>query len=110
MSTGGNDRPAAAMIFNERIRQQEVEGYTPEHDDEHTGAQLALLAAAYALSSLSDSKKPPYYLSSAINYLNTVLNHLNLEPKPADPIRDLVRAGALILAELERRLRAEEKK
>jgi hypothetical protein len=56
---------------------------------------LALLAAAYALSSGGD-------LASA----NCVAFTLKGWPfKPKDPIRDLVRAGALILAELERRLR-----
>ena len=37
---------ALAKIIGERARQLTQEGYTPEHDDEHTEGQLALLAAA----------------------------------------------------------------
>lgn len=93
---------AAKMIIEERIRQQTQEGYTPAHDDEHTEGQLALLAAAYALSSRPEQH---HYRHGLINEL---ASH-NWPFKPKDPISDLVRTGALILAELERRLRAEEK-
>ncbi len=41
---------AMEMIIFERLRQQTQEGYTLAHDDEHSEGQLALLAAAYALS------------------------------------------------------------
>ncbi len=35
-------------IAAERQRQIEKEGWTPEHDDQHTGGELALAAALYA--------------------------------------------------------------
>lgn len=98
---------ALDLITAERLRQQTEEGYTPEHDDEHTEGQLALLTAAYVCSS-----RPPY--APVHGLLETIKEALDLYGwedsfEPKDPIRDLVRAGALILAELERRLRAEDK-
>ena len=38
----------ALDAINERRRQVEVEGYTPEHDDTHDKGELAGAAAAYA--------------------------------------------------------------
>ena len=38
----------ALDAINERRRQVEVEGYTPEHDDAHDRGELAGAAAAYA--------------------------------------------------------------
>ena len=91
------------LVWAERLRQKEVEGYTPAHDDEHTEGQLAVLAAAYVLS----SRGPNYtWLVGQVALVLSVSSEA-FHFKPADPIRDLVRAGALILAELERRLRAD---
>ena len=87
---------ALAKIIGERARQLTQEGYTPEHDDEHTEGQMALLAAAYALSSRGEVR--------LVEYVEAVLPD-GWPIKPKGAIRDLVRAGALILAELERRLR-----
>ena len=36
------------LIAEERERQQEKEGWTLEHDDEHDGGELAMAAALYA--------------------------------------------------------------
>jgi hypothetical protein len=36
------------LIAEERKRQIEVEGWTAEHDDEHTDGELALAAVCYA--------------------------------------------------------------
>ena len=94
---------ALKLIIEERIRQTLEEGYTPAHDDEHESGQFALLAAAYALS--STGKVNENELAVVVELLSTY----DWEINPKDPIRDLTRAGALILAELERRLRAEEK-
>ncbi len=94
---------AARMIHEERYRQQTEEGYTPAHDDEHAEGQLALLAAAYALSSRGEDH------DKGLRTLSSFLFDCGWTFEPKDPISDLVRAGALILAELERRLRAEEK-
>jgi uncharacterized coiled-coil protein SlyX len=83
-------------IMAERARQQSVEGWTPEHDDEHVRGEIASAAAAYAVAGLEGGE--------AIS--------IGIWPwsrewwKPKDRRRDLVRAGALIVAEIERLDRA----
>ncbi len=99
----GIDSAAALDILTERERQKSQEGWTVAHDDEHTDGSLALAAACYAHG------KPHFRMPSNKprdeNFLNT---HANIWPwhllwwKPKDRRRDLVRAGALILAEIER--------
>lgn len=42
------DKSGAVAIIEERIRQIEKEGWTPEHDDEHGDGALALAAICYA--------------------------------------------------------------
>lgn len=99
------------MIANERRRQVEAEGWTPEHDAQHAAGELAEAAACYAVpeplfvqrsSTIGGSAKLP----------NT--HFTNLWPfgcwhyKPKDRVRDLVRAGALIAAEIDRLLAADD--
>ena len=96
---------AMRLIEVERDRQISSEGYTHAHDDEHNEGQLALLAAGYALSSREQGLGSGP-LSTVIHVIG-LLPYYDLIFKPKDPIRDLTRAGALILAELERRLRAQ---
>ena len=93
---------AAADVLAERQRQVTVEGWTPERDDEYTDGELPRAASCYALMAwreecLSDGE----YTASqkAIPY------YWPWDPawwKPIDPRCDLVKAGALILAEIER--------
>jgi hypothetical protein len=79
-------------ISAERNRQILVEGYTIGSDDEDTEGQLALAAASYALHAAGRADIPwPW----SMKYW-----------KPKDPRRDLIRAGALIVAEIERLDRA----
>jgi hypothetical protein len=84
-------------IWAERQRQVDDEGWTAEHDDQHTLGELALAAAAYAEHTFaSDSfrqsnKTPPAYWPFDASWW-----------KPTDRRRDLVKAGALIVAEIER--------
>lgn len=99
------------LIMEERVRQQVQEGYTPAHDDEHEGGQMAILAAAYALGSRAFALDGDTAAARRRPEMAAVLDLLDTYGwllKPKDPMRDLVRAGALILAELERRLRAGE--
>lgn len=90
---------AARDILAERQRQIAIEGWTPEHDDQHSGGEMAAAAAAYAFSA-----------ATADRYF--ALDPLGFWPwspdwwKPTTPRRDLVKAGALILAEFERLDRA----
>lgn len=83
---------AAADVLAERRRQIEAEGWTPEHDDGYKRDELACAAACYCMSSvgvLFDHFEDMWPWD--VNWF-----------KRADPRRDLVKAAALILAEIER--------
>lgn len=87
---------AAADVLAERRRQIEAEGWTPEHDDGYKRDELACAAACYCMSSvgvLFDHFEDMWPWD--VNWF-----------KRADPRRDLVKAAALILAEIERLDRA----
>ena len=93
---------AARDVLAERQRQTSVEGGTPEHDDVAAIGQMAAAAGCYAIHSRG--------------YNQFVINDLLYDfwPwgrkwwKPTTTRRDLVKAGALILAEIERLDRAAE--
>lgn len=97
----GKEVPQAWLdVQAERRRQVEAEGWTPEHDDEHSHGQMAR-AACYALAG-----------SSAPNDGTAALLVSLAWPwdeqwwKPSTARRDLIKAGALVLAEIERLDRA----
>ncbi|MDM4849670.1 hypothetical protein [Pseudomonas aeruginosa] len=77
----------------ERRRQITAEGWTPEHDDLYCAAELPRAAAAYILSGAND-EAPAIWPFSAKWW------------KPRDARANYMRAGALILAEIERLDRA----
>ncbi len=90
---------AARDIVAERVRQVVKEGWLPSHDDQHAFGELAKAAGCYAwIAGLSDELRlildapPPIWPS----------NWGSDWWKPTDRRRDLVKAGALILAEIER--------
>lgn len=87
---------ALELIIQERERQQLEEGYSPAHDDQLVEGELALLAAAYALSSRGVNM-----CYEAQHGVRECVREYEWEFKPKEGIEDLVRAGALILAELE---------
>lgn len=92
-------------VAAERRRQIEVEGWTPEHDDEHREGELAQAAAVYALGAAYRAQG-----FRATNVLRMVTWPWdNAWFKLKDQRRDLVKAGALILAEIERLDRAAER-
>lgn len=91
--------PAVARIIAERTRQQAVEGYALAHDDEHVNGELADAAACYAtanaggidtradvVASVWPWSEPPKFSGETID----------------GRLRELEKAGALILAEMER--------
>lgn len=92
---------ASRDVMLERQRQINGEGWTSEHDDQHADDALALAAAWYAL---------PDGVRHTLD-----VNGMNLWPASWDyrwfktgyRRRDLVKAGALIVAEIERLDRAE---
>lgn len=93
---------AAALITAERLRQQEEEGWTRAHDDEHTAGELEEAAHCYR--------------QRAVQILYPAKFGLLIVPagvpltwpwdvrwwKPTTPTRNLVKAGALLQAEVER--------
>jgi hypothetical protein len=93
---------AARDVLAERERQKTVEGWTPEHDDEHDSGDLAGAASAYALYA-NDELHPQSQGDG--NYSVQAPMMWPFESawwKPTNPRRALVKAGALILAEIER--------
>lgn len=94
--------PGATMIGEERSRQVHAEGYTPEHDAEHDDGELIRAAQAYLVTA--------YRQAAFIPQDGVPPQGKNLWPwsdgwKPSeDPIPNLVKAGALIAAEIDRLL------
>ncbi|MEI2416159.1 hypothetical protein V8Z80_08235 [Orrella sp. JC864] len=95
---------AARDVLAERRRQVEAEGLTPEHDDEHEPGGIAGAAVCYARHAWER-------LSGVLHEPLTARPYIHWPWaatwwKPTTPRRDLVKAAALILAEIERLDRA----
>lgn len=95
---------AAQDVLAERNRQVNAEGYDTSHDDMATNGQMAVAAGYYALIcgwpherdiSLITGGRQPQYWPWAAEYW-----------KPTTSRRNLIKAGALIIAEVERLDRA----
>ncbi len=82
------------LITIERKRQVDEEGWTPEHDDQHDDESLALAACYYAL--------PERYETVLINFFPDSWCSSWAKKGAGDRVRDLVKAGALIAAEIDR--------
>ena len=108
--SAANERTLAPVILeiaNERLRQISVEGWTPEHDDQHSSGELAGAAGCYAKHV---NARQWCFKNNPDDY------QCEPEPsgwpwaaewwKPKNPRSDLIRAAALIVAELERLDRA----
>jgi len=83
------------LIKAERERQVSAQEWTPQHDDGHTWGQLADAAMAYlhqySEDPIKDVVAPGVWPWESESW------------KPsADPVRNLVKAGALIAAEIDR--------
>ncbi len=95
----------AEAIHRERERQKAVEGWTPEHDDEHDHEELAQAAACYAI--------PPWFvhIDAARVYRSTLWpkswSKEWWKPSPNNRKREIEKAGALLAAEWDRLDRAE---
>ncbi|MEY5098664.1 MAG: hypothetical protein RJA36_1383 [Pseudomonadota bacterium] len=97
---------AALDVLAERRRQIEREGWTPEHDDEHDSGQLAAAGSAYALAA-ADHLHPLSQGDGCYDVHATPMAWpQDWEFKPDTPRRMLVKAAALLLAEIERLDRA----
>lgn len=84
-----------AALLDERRRQQEVEGWTPDHDADHQGGELARCAAAYLMAGPHDAER-----GHALG--RSLWEFAGKDYRPSDLWRNLVRGGALLIAEMER--------
>lgn len=105
-------------VVTERRRQVAEEGWLPEHDDAHSGGELALAGGWYAFNSVYRGPDCIGNVADGDCEANSLFRARRGHGayqwpwgmswwKPSeDPRRDLVKAGALILAEIERLDRA----
>lgn len=104
-------------VARERERQIAVEGWSPSHDDTHDKGEMAAAAAAYAIHHhahlLPEFVNPNHISADHGPTLHATMVHATaVWPwhvnwwKPRDARRNLVRAAALIVAEIERLDRA----
>ena len=95
------------LIAEERKRQIEKEGWTKDHDKEHYLGQLADAAVSYALT--ETERKQIWKLYTTDEKVPDVPPTWPWEkswwkPTPNDRVKELVKAGALIAAEIDRLL------
>jgi DNA polymerase III epsilon subunit-like protein len=89
-------RGGFSLIIDERLRQVTAEGWTPEHDAQHTGGELAWAAACYAAPQ-AILRKVGHVIGDAWPW------HKRFDKRGKhDRLRRLVIAGALIAAEIDR--------
>lgn len=104
-------------VAAERIRQISIEGYDAAHDDEHDKGEIALAAALYATPirlyehrqrATGEMFMDPWPWEQEFDRRPYVGNMVqaNSIMKPPDRRRQLVKAAALIVAEIERLDRA----
>lgn len=103
---GAGPGDGVGLIAKERQRQIAEEGWTAEHDDRHTRSELALAACAYSL--------PKSYNFDGVPVTPQRLYDLTwwdqkwfkrsdkIDARPESMIPNLVKAGALIAAEIDR--------
>lgn len=86
------------LIAEERERQKYVENFNREHDKQWTGGELANAAASYALT---DAER------IAVGKKNGIVETWPFskewwKPTPENRVKELIKAGALIAAEIDR--------
>lgn len=86
-------------IEDERFRQITKEGWTVEHDDEHARGEMSAAASCYAANACLNVSGEPSY---ATGHPPTAWMWGAEWWKPQGARRDLIRAAALIVAEIER--------
>jgi hypothetical protein len=106
---GAAELEAVELILQERIRQVDGEGWTPEHDDRERGeGQMAAAGASYALAV---HQKAVVHARTGSLDVKPSAAHARwpfspLAWKPAGMRRMTVKGAALILAELARQVRS----
>ncbi|HJV72704.1 MAG TPA: hypothetical protein VJ654_00655 [Noviherbaspirillum sp.] len=103
-----SEKGAVSEIAAERERQKAVEGWTPEHDDEHADRSLAQAARCYVEHYVGRAWLLDDQDHGAARYANDEMPYEWPDSwaehwwKPKNPRRDLIRAAALIAAEIDR--------
>jgi len=93
---------AVQLLVAERNRQMDGEGWSLRHDDDHAEGELARAAGVYAIFS---ALIPASWVQPLLAFWPWAPEWLKTG-EPTDRQRCLVKAGALIIAELERLERA----
>lgn len=93
------------LIAKERIRQVEEECYSAKDDADMTDCCLAVAGACYALEYAADHSDAnrswlKVYKGAKASYWP--FDEEYFKPTRTDPVRQLVKAGALIAAEIDR--------
>jgi hypothetical protein len=88
---GGRMSKAAADVLAERRRQVTAEGWTPEHDDKYQHSEMLWAACCYVFNTIQKYNRVPFDWPWRDEWW-----------KPTNQRRDLVKANALLLAEIER--------
>lgn len=97
------------LIAAERRRQIEQEKWDSEHDDDHWKGELAQAGACYALGKKEVGRK--FYhedVRAEISFDLWPWEDNWWKPSPKNRIKELVKAGALIAAEIDRLQRKKE--
>lgn len=112
-------KSAIELIAEERERQIKVEGWSELHDDAHTNFEISAAAACYTAANVSKHLEDRFSTNQSplaefkvyrfTEFKGGKIGWTNGWPwdrkwwKPSkDPIRNLVKAGALIAAEIDR--------
>jgi hypothetical protein len=82
---------AATDVLAERRRQITAEGWTPEHDDKYRHSEMLWAACCYVLNTIQKYNRVPFDWPWRDEWW-----------KPTEKRRDLVKAAALLLADIER--------
>lgn len=97
----------AELIAQERQRQIEEECYSPQHDSFHwTEGELTAAAICYATIASAQAR----WRDSSVEFGLPAMWPFEADDwKPKDSVRNLVKAGALIAAEIDRLQRRKNK-
>lgn len=110
MAMTDTNMTGAELISAERLRQMTIkelggEGWTPEHDDQHKKGEMSDAATCYMFA-----------VTACIYGLIPSITPPSIWPwedqhwKPSeDPTKNLIKAGALIAAEIDRLIRLKQK-
>jgi hypothetical protein len=95
------------LIIKERERQISEEGWTPEHDAQHNGGELAVAAACYAVEGLNDDEDNGTFVQRLEGGVVEDGWPKDWDSKwdkreKHDQLKRLTIAGALIAAEIDR--------